>query len=439
MARSAAMLHCLLTVAAAAALGGAVVFIAWVKGYDNTSALQTTDLALSCTDAQSWLERRCSQQDCTVSCRGDPVTSARAPRDVDGGPPRETEVTQADPSVHPQLALGASPTWQVTPQAGNDEGSQKKDAVPCAVKMVYHPSPWESHWRANIEKVAEETKEWSRGCELMKSASGSVGQWLDLWRKRERWTREAAVAAQWSREVFSYHAVIDTCTGATLAELPLEPLVGFLRHPLYVCTDDSSKFRSSKDYMFVAWSFEVYPRHMPRALFFDLGASLYNKGRGGASQQWFVETFSARGIKFDRILAWEAEAYEQTRIFGAMPDSVVDIVSYFNLPADPTRDAKHNPLRTLNAVARPDDFVAFKLDIDNSAAERLLIDQILGDESILRLIDEFFLEHHVHRSPMVRRGWGKGLAREGSTEKIMDSYDIFSKLRERGIRAHSWV
>ena len=45
-----------------------------------------------------------------------------------------------------------------------------------------------------------------------------------------------------------------------------------------------------------------------RAFFFDVGASIYNTGAGGASQSWFVETYRRGGVEFDRIFAWEARA-----------------------------------------------------------------------------------------------------------------------------------
>ena len=52
----------------------------------------------------------------------------------------------------------------------------------------------------------------------------------------------------------------------------------------------------------------VFPAPPRRAFFFDVGASIYNTGAGGASQSWFVETYRRGGVEFDRIFAWEARA-----------------------------------------------------------------------------------------------------------------------------------
>jgi hypothetical protein len=47
----------------------------------------------------------------------------------------------------------------------------------------------------------------------------------------------------------------------------------------------------------------------------------------------------------------------------------------------------------LKAVAKPGDFVAFKLDIDNSAVEIPILKALTEDPEALALVDEFFFEH----------------------------------------------
>ena len=41
---------------------------------------------------------------------------------------------------------------------------------------------------------------------------------------------------------------------------------------------------------------------------------------------------------------------------------------YFNVGADPTPNAKHNPLTMLRRVAKKSDFVVLKIDIDTACA-----------------------------------------------------------------------
>ena len=62
--------------------------------------------------------------------------------------------------------------------------------------------------------------------------------------------------------------------------------------------------------------------------------------------------------------------------------------------------------------------------------------QLLEDTALSALIDEFYFEHHVVSSPMFYEGWNRG---PRLTRTLADSYTAFTKLRELGIRAHSWV
>ena len=40
---------------------------------------------------------------------------------------------------------------------------------------------------------------------------------------------------------------------------------------------------------------------------------------------------------------------------------------------------------------------------------------------------------------MVSKGWGQGLMQVHSNHTLSDSYAILTRLREKGIRAHSWI
>ena len=52
-----------------------------------------------------------------------------------------------------------------------------------------------------------------------------------------------------------------------------------------------------------------------------------------------------------------------------MPESVVDAISYYNVPLSPTVGHLRNPLRTLQAVARREDFVVLKMDVEGTEYE----------------------------------------------------------------------
>jgi hypothetical protein len=60
-------------------------------------------------------------------------------------------------------------------------------------------------------------------------------------------------------------------------------------------------------------------RHHSRAFYFDVGASSYLQGIGGASQQYFVDSYKSLGITFDRMLLWEATRMDPNTIFNELP------------------------------------------------------------------------------------------------------------------------
>ena len=90
----------------------------------------------------------------------------------------------------------------------------------------------------------------------------------------------------------------------------------------------------------------------------------------------------------------------------------------------------------MRAIATPKDFVVVKIDIDNSTVEEPLVAQLLADAHLARLVDEIFYEHHVRGTPMWTCCWRQGTVTDHT---LVHSYDVFTRLRELGIRAHSWV
>jgi hypothetical protein len=314
-----------------------------------------------------------------------------------------------------------------------------------APTLQYHPSAWESEWRSGhaLEVTKNHSRHWSLGCSLMEGQPDTIRAWLD-YAKLRRPTRTQKTPpsplADW-KHALSFHVVLDACTNHTLALIPIEPLVGFLRNPYTHCFQAGRNahwaLQRDKNYLIPSWRQDVWPRDgSASALLFDLGASLYNKGPGGASTSWFVDEYRARGIRFDRIFAWEAKPHDDTEIFAPVPNSVADRMSYYNVPVDSRVGAKHNPWRTLRAVATPRDFVVVKIDIDNSTVEEPLAQQLLADAALAGLVDELYFEHHVLHTPMWRYGWSVNTV---TTHTLVDSYALFGQLREMGIRAHSWV
>ena len=316
--------------------------------------------------------------------------------------------------------------------------------LPPTVK--YLPSAWEHKWRSTISHLVQydEPRNWTRGCAFMAEETMAIKAWLEFARLRRPAYRRANKPPELTEEateVLSFHSIVDACTGRTTSFEPLEPLVGFLRHPEAHCSQFPSskpwvRNIQSKDYLIPAWHSEAWPRGRTNAFFFDMGASLYHTGNGGASMSWFVNQYRLRGIQFDRIFAWEAKFHTDAVIYETMPAPIVDRIAYYNLPVNTTPSAKHNPWRTLYAVAAQADFVVVKIDIDNTPVEEALLEQLLSDRSLSVLVDEFYFEHHVLNTPMWHYGWKGGTV---TNHTIVHSYELFSQLRQLGIRAHSWV
>ena len=90
----------------------------------------------------------------------------------------------------------------------------------------------------------------------------------------------------------------------------------------------------------------------------------------------------------------------------------------------------------IRQTASKEDYVLFKLDIDSGHVEKGTVDHLLSpDNDDLEYIDEFFWEQHVDNYIM-NRAWGDTIDKSMTIE---DSYHYFLRLRQQGVRAHSWV
>ena len=325
-------------------------------------------------------------------------------------------------------------------------------AVPCiSYTTAYQPAAWEEWWMANVKRVATPTWKWESGCEAVRCMAPAAKQWMAAWRRSNG--NPLNSSASWAEAVFSRHEVACAATGRLVATIAIEPLIGLLRHPWSNCLEKCPPCHhsASKDYIFPLAAAQVYPPlnsiHTPgdgaprepvRAFLFDLGASLYRSGLGGSSQEFFVESYAARGIHFDRILAWEPKPYPDKKIIDAMPNHVYDVTSFFNVGVNADPEARINPLRTLRAITRPSDLVVLKIDIDSPEIEERLLQQIVEDSSLSSRVDELYYKDHVHMHPFMHGGpWQGGKNRTKRT--LIDSYALFGQLRRLGIRAHSWV
>lgn len=145
--------------------------------------------------------------------------------------------------------------------------------------------------------------------------------------------------------------------------------------------------------------------------------------------RWFYEYFRSKSLSFDRIIAFEASQYAPKSYWNQIPDDVMGKLTFINTGVETS--GKLNPWNILKTIAKPEDYVIIKLDIDTSPLEMALCNQIVNDRSISSLIDEMFFEMHVTVKEMAPY-WGN------PPGELKDTYNLFRKMRELGIRMHSW-
>ena len=302
----------------------------------------------------------------------------------------------------------------------------------CVDRVVrYHPSDTEASWLKAISNVKSDERSWNEGCHKVRAEESELREMISGIQRLAGAEKEEI-----SKRHLSSHEV-ENCAGVK-RRVYLEPLVSFLRHPLALCAENDDVDVLDKSYLLVPRVEEVTHADSYKWLF-DAGASTYNTGAGGASQSWFVETYRARGIEFDRIIGWEAARTDPKTQWGDIPADIKRKTSWYNIPASATVGHADNPLTFIKALTKPEDFVVFKLDIDTPEVEVSLVQQLMNDTELHTLIDEFYFEHHVKGSPMQWHGWGDLRRHETPLNDIQDSYEVFYYLREKGIRAHSWV
>lgn len=238
-------------------------------------------------------------------------------------------------------------------------------------------------------------------------------------------------------EIFSKFTFNKTCT-QELQTIWIEPIALALRNPLYCreyLANNPDPFAAvvDKSYMFVDWQMQQQVQDSSgRVYLFDMGASLFRSGFGGASQAWFVEQIEKRGLKLDGIWAWEYTVHDAKLVFADIPERLWPIYHWYNIPvsADSTMS---NPWTVLQNTAVKRDFVIVKIDIDSPGIEQQLVQQLQDNPAIAELVDVLFYEDHINVTEMHRFF---GVQNVNSYTNAVAS---FKKMRELGIRAHPWV
>ena len=313
-------------------------------------------------------------------------------------------------------------------------------------------STLELKWFNNIGSWQNSSPDWGLACEKAREDSLLYKDWIDYNKKENRvLPRPGGRPAVADEKIFSKQTFKDSCTGETIDHY-VEPLATLLRHPYTSCFHEKTTNKTKPKFtMIFNTKWLLFPeinqvhRLAPsgKKLFFDLGTYDFSKGVPGygCSLLWFQDAYEQRGVVFDQIYSWEARQMDHVEFWGTVPEKHAMKLVYYNYPAGTEIGHSHNPLTHIKAKCRKEDYCVFKVDIDTTKVEEEIIKQIVEDPSVAELIDELFWEHHVFMHPLANnKVWVNTKAHPmDKTRTIKDSYDIFTKLRRLGIRAHSWV
>lgn len=247
-------------------------------------------------------------------------------------------------------------------------------------------------------------------------------------------------------QVFSQFNYLDETTGQIYSEY-IEPLVSHLRHPVARCEDKSQgrllhrnlniTFVFSRSFIIpLSTNYTFRKKH-----YFDAGCSTWNAGKGGPSLHYFTTMWKRHGIDFDRIEGWEGEGSKEN-FYASVPKKYKDRTFYHQefIASSPTTHGTFLPY-VIRDTTRKDDYVLVKLDIDNGPVEKgtvkYLLDELQGyyDPDAIQYIDEFVWEHHAGGNYLMHNYWNK----TRDELSLWDSYQFFLKLRNKGVRAHSYV
>ena len=133
------------------------------------------------------------------------------------------------------------------------------------------------------------------------------------------------------------------------------------------------------------------------------------------------------------------------KYWNRIPRKIAPYISFYNIPISIHADNKQivsSVVNFIETIAKVDDFVSFKLDIDNSEVELPIITDLLNRPKLATLVDEFFFEFHF-RCEIMMRWWERNQKiRMESHGFILDRphvLKVFQQLRYKGIRSHFWI
>jgi len=253
--------------------------------------------------------------------------------------------------------------------------------------------------------------------------------------------------------IFSRFVFRDEVVGEDFVEY-IEPLVAGLRHPLarlhYAGSRGPNNVLDFRGY--------VMPPPPPRMnvtrgrnVYMDAGASQWSTGLGGPSLSYFTGVWKRQGIDFDDIYAYEPTTTVED-FMNTVPEEYKGRTHFSQtyIASSPEAETPEQPFIPLeimrhlkkvkgsNVGASEEDYVLWKLDIDSPEVEDGSIKYLLEHRDSIK-VDEIAWEHHIKHHPVMGKIWAMAKDQTPADMTLRQSYDFFLRLRQKGIRAHSWV
>lgn len=213
----------------------------------------------------------------------------------------------------------------------------------------------------------------------------------------------------------------------------VEPLLTPMRNPSFC--DDTRKPPFDIDYIvhdFEAMCLNLKPHS--QLVLIDMGAALNFHSSGKQPVISLMKTFEKFGFYFDHIYAFEVTEFDAKKVYqDILPKEYLKAYHWINAGVSADKDSKMNPLYSIISEFSEDDLIIVKLDIDTAEIENPLAQNLLEDDSVNKLVDHFYFEHHVFLYEM-RAWWGKIM--KGTVE---DTFNLMNGLRKKGVASHFWV
>jgi hypothetical protein len=216
----------------------------------------------------------------------------------------------------------------------------------------------------------------------------------------------------------------------------LEPALPPMRHPRWCLPPNPTKKGNYPKYL-IDITYLVHDfKHMcqqirptSRTVLLDMGASLqFDFHKDDTPVVDLTSIYTKFGITFDHYYAYEIKPTKPDEVFQKLPDDLMASYHWINVGVSTDPQSKLNPWRLLLDNFDENDFIVVKLDVDNTGIELKLVEQLLADENIIKLVDVFYWEHHVS----LKEWWPY-------SESAKKSLQLFYDLRTKGIPAHYWV